>query len=470
MLKKRGSTKSQERPLIDNSNSNAERKKHISSIIEKLSRYLSQTRDERERKMIISQIHDLKGALAKIDSGKKEAIESKKQFQKLPQATPKNTMPGQAEAAKTLQKTIRPIQPSQARQKYSEYDFETDSSDKKKKPGDEFKLNRLERETMKRVKKAGKQEKKEKGLYEKKPNKYIQASSRLFNKYSMSLISKDKFKKIRRELIRGNLEFVPANYLSFTFFTVLLSVAAAFLIFVFFMFFSVIASPPFVVRTADSIGLRFLKVFWILFLVPAVTFMFLYFYPSMERKSLETRINHELPFATIHMSSISNSLVEPSKIFSIIVTTKEYPYLAKEFTKLLNEINIYGYDLVSALRSMAFNSPSKKLSELFNGLATTITSGGNLPEFFDKRSQTLLFEYRLEREKQSKAAETFMDIYISVVIAAPMILMLLLVMMRISGLGIALSTNMITVVMSLAVSVINVLFLTFLHLRQPEGG
>ena len=77
-------------------------------------------------------------------------------------------------------------------------------------------------------------------------------------------------------------------------------------------------------------------------------------------------------------------------------------------------------------------------------IKTFITSGGDLPDFFDKRAQSLLFEHRLEREEYTKSAETFMDIYISVVIAAPMILMLLLMMMKISGLGISLSSGMIT--------------------------
>ena len=73
----------------------------------------------------------------------------------------------------------------------------------------------------------------------------------------------------------------------------------------------------------------------------------------------------------------------------------------------------------------------------------------------------------IEKEKQAKAAETFMDIYISVVIAAPMILMLLLMMLKIGGLGIGLSTGAITISMILGVTVINIFFLTFLHLKQP---
>jgi flagellar protein FlaJ len=166
------------------------------------------------------------------------------------------------------------------------------------------------------------------------------------------------------------------------------------------------------------------------------------------------------------MSAISGSLIDPTNIFEIIISTKEYPKLTEQFTKLINETNVYGYDLVSTLRNSAYNSPSKKLAELYSGLAITITSGGDLAEFFEKRAETLLFEYRLEKEKKTKAAETFMDIYISIVIAAPMILMILLMMMKISGLGVALSTQTITLIMVISVAVINIMFISFLEVKK----
>ena len=237
----------------------------------------------------------------------------------------------------------------------------------------------------------------------------------------------------------------------------------------FFLVFNIGALPPFITFVEEPLAMRLLKVVWLMVAVPGATMLLSYFYPALEKKSIESRINQELPFAVVHMSSISSSMIEPSKIFQIIISTREYPFLEKEFIKIQNEINVYGYDLVTALRNRSYNSPSKKLSELFNGLATTITSGGGLPDFFDKRAASLLFDHRLEKEKQTKASETFMDIYISAVIAAPMILMLVLMMMRISGLGISLSTGMISLIMVLAVSLINILFLAFLHLKQPEG-
>jgi len=62
-----------------------------------------------------------------------------------------------------------------------------------------------------------------------------------------------------------------------------------------------------------------------------------------------------------------------------------------------------------------------------------------------------------------------MDIYISVVIAAPMILMLLLMMMKISGFGVSLSTSMITFLVVGGVSLINIIFLTFSQLKQGSA-
>ena len=252
-------------------------------------------------------------------------------------------------------------------------------------------------------------------------------------------------------------------------FTTVISAIISLFIVIFFTFFSLGITPPFITFVGNEILARLSHIFWILFAIPLATYFIIYFYPSIEKGFIEGKINRELPFATIHMSAISKSMIDPTKMFSIISSTKEYPYLEKEFIKLINEINIYGYDLITALRRLAFYCPSSKLAEVYNGLAMTINSGGSFSEFFNKRSESLLFDYRIEKEKATKAAETFMDIYISVVVAAPMIFMLLLMMMKISGLGIALSTSMITLMIILGVSMLNVVFLTFLHLKQQSA-
>jgi archaeal flagellar protein FlaJ len=167
------------------------------------------------------------------------------------------------------------------------------------------------------------------------------------------------------------------------------------------------------------------------------------------------------------MSAISGSGIQPSEIFRIIGMSREYKYLRKEIRKILNQINLYGYDLVTALTNVSKTTPSQKLSELYSGLGTTIHSGGNLKEFFEKRAESLLLAYKIDREKYAKTAESFMDIYISVVIAAPMILMLLLIIMTIANFNIGFTTTQFTLLIIAALAFINIIFLTILHISQP---
>ena len=113
----------------------------------------------------------------------------------------------------------------------------------------------------------------------------------------------------------------------------------------------------------------------------------------------------------------------------------------------------------------------KQLKELLEGFATTMTSGGDLHVFLDKHAESLLFEYRLEREKYTKTSETFMDIYISIAIAAPMILLLLFVVMGSTGTlssFMGLSVNALSFLIILSIVLLNMLFILFLKLKQPK--
>ena len=327
----------------------------------------------------------------------------------------------------------------------------------------------LESETIRRIKKHRKERKKAEEQKKKRTSSYYtKISSRFFSKFSLKLLSKESFSSMEGDLLRANLNYTPVGYVSIILMTTFLSFFVAGFLFFFFLFFNFTATLPIVSRTTTTIDVRFLQTFWILFVVPLATFFMMYIYPSLEKKNAEDSIDTELPFAAISMAAISSSMMNPARIFEILISTNEYPALKKEFTKLINEINLYGYDLVSALKNTSKNSPSKKLSELLNGLATTITSGGDLSNFFDERSETLLFNYRLAQERYSRAAETFMDIYISILIAAPMILMLLLIIMKISGLGITMSFLTLSFMICLVVTVVNIIFLAFLHLKKNK--
>ena len=320
---------------------------------------------------------------------------------------------------------------------------------------------------IKRLRKRGHQIKEEYTEF-KAARGYLKLSNKMFWNRALKAINKGHYKKLAKELQKANIDILSRSYVALIYTTVFFSIIVSLVITSLLFFFNIGLSWPIFTLYEGNYLNRLFQIFWIPLIIPLLVFTILYYYPVSEKKSLAKRINQELAFAVIHMSAISGSGIQPSEIFRIIGLSKEYPHLRKEIRKVLNQINLYGYDLVTALNNAAATTSSIKLAELFSGLSTTITSGGDLSEFFNKRSETLLADYRLERQKYSKTAETFMDIYISVVIAAPMILMLLLIMLTLGNFDIGLSTGQLTLLIISVISAINIVFLIFVHLNQPS--
>ncbi|MBS3091267.1 type II secretion system F family protein [Candidatus Pacearchaeota archaeon] len=296
---------------------------------------------------------------------------------------------------------------------------------------------------------------------------YLKLSNKLFLETAKNLIEKGKFRTLAIEIKRANFDLLLESYVAMIFFTTLMSVFAGIILMFFFLFFNIEIDWPIITLYSGGLLIRLAKVIFIPIILPVATFIFLYIYPSTEKDTIAKKIERELPFATIHMSAISGSGIAPTEIFRIIGISKEYPYMGKEIRKVLNQINLYGYDLVTALTNVSKITPSSKLSELFSGLTTTISSGGGLQGFFEKRAETLLTDYRLERERYTHVAETFMDIYITVVVAAPMILMLLLIMIYMTGFAISFTPQQMTLIMIGIIGLINILFIGLLQSKQP---
>ncbi len=324
----------------------------------------------------------------------------------------------------------------------------------------------LTNEALKRIKKQKKPTEKIE-IFEFKKSSFIgKVANTLFFGLSDYLIQKGHFKKLELNLRKANLPYLLVTYISLTFLFTLLAILVAIAYFVFSFFYAINLEFPFL-HIVEIIELTSVaKNFLITVLIPLFTFLSFYFYPFAEKKAIEKNINEELPFVTLHMSAVATSGIEPTQIFKIVAFSSEYKNINKEMKKVITQVNLYGYDLTTALRNIAKETSSRKLSELLNGISTTISSGGSLEEFFNKRAETLLFDYKLEKEKDTKSAETFMDIYISIVIAAPMIISLLLVLMNISQINIGLSLDALAIVIVLLVSLINFIFIIILQLKR----
>ncbi len=288
-----------------------------------------------------------------------------------------------------------------------------------------------------------------------KPSKngseYVRFANKLFLKTSEKFVP--VFSSLEQDLKRSNLGIILVSYISTMLFSVLLSFVASLMIFTLLL----VANPAYWIH------------FWYIIIVPILTFVFFYIYPSSEVTANEKEITYELPFATIHMAAIAMSDVEPTKIFKIISSTNDYSHVGREMKKIVAQVEIYGYDLVTSLKNVASRISNDKMAELLGGLAINISTGGELKAYLEKKAESYLNDYRLTRKKYIDIAGTFMDIYIAILIATPLILVLMFVLMNVSGIGfegVPLSSLMFIAIG--VVIVLNIIFLFILNIKQPK--
>ncbi|MEM1536143.1 MAG: type II secretion system F family protein [Candidatus Pacearchaeota archaeon] len=308
----------------------------------------------------------------------------------------------------------------------------------------------LEREALKKIRKKVKKQETTEEI--KKLSPFVSFASKFFRKFAFGLIEKGYFESLKSNLQKANMPFLASSYVSLTFLITFLVLVTGFVLSVLF------SSTTTLLRNiliASSISI--------------FTFIFTINYPSLAALALRNKIDDELPFAVSHMSAIASSNVEPSKIFPIMSKVKEYPFFAQESKKVVNQMNIYGYDLVTALKNVSKNCASEKLAELFNGIAATTKTGGSLVKYLQEKSKDLLLDYKLRRQKYSEVVGVLSDIYTALLIAAPLILMLILTIIGVVGSNfIGMSISNIAILGVAVIVVLNIFFLIFIHITQPK--
>jgi len=267
------------------------------------------------------------------------------------------------------------------------------------------------------------------------------------------------FKSLYKALRFSNIRILSNTYINIMFLlTILVAVGSLPLLMMFFAF------------QGSSILLVMLKSILFSMLLSVGTFGMMFYYPFMQIKNRRRSINTNLPFAIDHMSSVISSGVPPTTMFKLLSASKEYGEISIEMEKISNYLEVFGYDVLTAIRAVSATTPSPQLKDFFDSFVSTVESGGDLKNFLDQQSKEALMQYRLERQKYIESRATYSDIYTGVLIGAPRfcVVALSLVSMlggKVGGMDVSV---IITVGTYLVIPGLNLLFIIFLEMNQPD--
>lgn len=246
-----------------------------------------------------------------------------------------------------------------------------------------------------------------------KTNFYSQMANFFMEDLSFYLSKRypDQSEELTNELTFANIKILSKTYISIILFSTILAFPLITLI-AFFISFNILLALP--------IGI----------LGTVLTFFITYKYPTFEKSTRAKFIRQELVFALIHMSAVASSGATPMKIFKLLVDSNEYKHLQTELERILNYVNVFGYNLTTSLKAVAMTTPAPDLRELLFGLASTIETGGGIREYLKSKSEDALSRYKIDQKKYLEVIATYSEIYTGILIAAPLLFLVTLAILE----------------------------------------
>src|SRR6185503_624692 len=98
---------------------------------------------------------------------------------------------------------------------------------------------------------------------------------------------------------------------------------------------------------------------------------------------------------------------------------------------IYKDIEIHGKDIVTSLRRAIDRSPSTKFQEFLQGAITTITSGGDLKEYFQQKAQRYQWENRQDQKAFIDTMGLMAETYVTVAVAGPLFMMVMMAIIAI---------------------------------------
>jgi len=170
--------------------------------------------------------------------------------------------------------------------------------------------------------------------------------------------------------------------------------------------------------------------FFAALLSSVLVFFVAYSYPIQRVSSRKRNIEVNLPFVIIHMGALVEAGLPPYQMFKLISTFEDYGEIAKEFKKIVRNIEQFGLDPLTAIKEVASRCPSDELQQLLMGFVTTTESGGNIKLYLKTVGEQTLFDYRKRRERYIRTLDMLSEIYTGIVISAPLFMVAMLAIMN----------------------------------------
>ena len=172
------------------------------------------------------------------------------------------------------------------------------------------------------------------------------------------------------------------------------------------------------------LGTIFAIVFSLLFF-GGFTYIAFLVYPNIIAGDRRRKIDASLPYAINYITSMSTAGITPAEVFRLLGDSPIYGECSVEARYIAREIDIFGRDLIDAIRLMSSTTPSARLKEFLQGAMASISSGGNLTDYFRTKANQYALENRQTQKMFLDTLGLMAESYVTAVVAGMLFLIIL---------------------------------------------
>ncbi|MHB9286021.1 type II secretion system F family protein [Halobacteriales archaeon Cl-PHB] len=149
--------------------------------------------------------------------------------------------------------------------------------------------------------------------------------------------------------------------------------------------------------------------------------------PESNAEVRRRSIDEGLPRTAAFMYALSRGGMEFPQVVRILSDHREvYGETAKEMSVSVREMDLFGRDMISAVRRMARRTPSEQFKTFSENLASVLQSGSDLPDFLREQYERFQAEAEERQESILELLATIAEGYVTVMVAGVLFLITIL--------------------------------------------
>jgi flagellar protein FlaJ len=198
-------------------------------------------------------------------------------------------------------------------------------------------------------------------------------------------------------------------------------------------------------------------------------YAFYTYYPGYMVGELRSDIDKNVAFASTHMATIAGTGVPPQAVFQMLGEFKEYGKVSDACEEISRNIQVFGYDTVSAISEVAQRTPSHIFKDLLWSIVASVRTGGDLRGMLLAKSKGLMEDQRRVEAKYIESLAMMAEIYSTVFVAGTVMIFVLVAIMGVMG-GLPIPVKLVLQVTTYAaVPLASIGFILLVETSKPTG-